>query len=195
VDHHVVMSAQEDAVGNIGSAALRPFVDVVGLGPGDGPVAAGEPASSIPGRERDALPCGEGSLGSSDVENLTALVELDGNATTLAEVALDGGDADRVELPVDPAKATALAQVAIGNVDLHHRVTRTEHGAIVHIGGDANQLDEGIDRDLVVAALVTNEFLRGRAGIGVDESGAAPRRERGIDGVDDMRRRLGIQQT
>jgi len=50
VEKYVVVSAEEDAIGQVGvSVVSGPLVDVVSLGPGSGPVAFGPPAAAVSG--------------------------------------------------------------------------------------------------------------------------------------------------
>ena len=60
VEEHVVSSAEEDSVGDVGFAGVAlPGVDVVGFAPGWWAVAVGEAASAVPNCESDALSFGE----------------------------------------------------------------------------------------------------------------------------------------
>src|SRR4029453_6034797 len=75
---HVVMSAQQYPVRDVGAAVIPfPLVDVMGLGPAGRAVRAGEPASAVAGREPDALAMGEQPLRSAYIDDLTVGVEFD----------------------------------------------------------------------------------------------------------------------
>lgn len=71
-------SAEQHAVGEVGAAAGCPRTHVLGFGPAGGSIAAGEDAAAVAVRQCHALPGGEESLLSPDVEHLAVTAEDDG---------------------------------------------------------------------------------------------------------------------
>ena len=69
VEEEVVVSAEEDSVGEVGASGVSyPVGDVVAFAPGGGPVAAGPHASAVAGGQGDALSCGVEAVFTSDVQ-------------------------------------------------------------------------------------------------------------------------------
>src|SRR5690606_5113504 len=97
VDEHMAVPAQEDAVGDIRSAAIRrPLIEVMCLGVRRWPVAARHSAPTVTDGERDALLRREESLFAADVERASRLIEGDRDDSTDAPLAVDEFTGDRL---------------------------------------------------------------------------------------------------
>jgi hypothetical protein len=168
VYEQVVVSAQEDSVGEVGAAAVAPGNDVMCLGPGGWPIAAGEQASAVSGGEADSLPGRVQPLFAADVDDSTGVVEGHGHDSGFAAVSFDGGDADGRGLPFEPASAGPAGQVALRD---QHANGGAPGGQDLGVGfaAEADQLDEGVQGDLLGGAVVAHQLVGRRTGSGIDE--------------------------
>ena len=108
VQHHVVLSAEEHAVGEVCLAVVaHPFVDVVCFAPFGWSLAVADDASAVSGGEGDALSSGEGALSASDIEGLTFEADRDGKYAVVARDSLGGSDGNRVGLALDACRSGA----------------------------------------------------------------------------------------
>jgi hypothetical protein len=72
VQQQVMVSAEENSVGNVGAAAVScPKLDVMGFRPGRRPLATGPTASAVSRCKCDALGAGVETLFASAVQRLT----------------------------------------------------------------------------------------------------------------------------
>ncbi len=155
-------------------AAVFPVLDVVGLSPGGGPVAAFEAAATVSFREGDALPLGEQPLLDADVDDAVALVEQDGHDAGFADLPFHGRDADRRGLSVD--RAGSGAPLEVGQRDAHDHLGpphRKDHPGL-DSRAEADELNEGVGRDLLDRPLIGAEGLGAVQLLRVDESRSAP---------------------
>src|SRR5690554_2657181 len=102
VEEHVVVSAQQDPVREVGVAVISgPLVDVVGFGPGGGPVTVWPPAPTVPGGQADALPSCVQALLPPEVDALPVGIEGDRDSPGLTQHSLDCFDRHRGGLSLD----------------------------------------------------------------------------------------------
>jgi hypothetical protein len=129
----MVVSAQENAVGDVGAALISlPVFDVVGFAPGGRSFAAGPPASAIAGRESHALRPAEEPAFAPKIERLPSVVRVavDGekNCAGGARVPLDGGYRHGVGLALDEAAARTLVE------RVYYRVLTGEATQTMNVG-------------------------------------------------------------
>jgi hypothetical protein len=153
VHEQVVMAAEEDAIVEVGVAGVAvPVVDVVCFCEGGWSFAVGEAASTIPRREADALAWGEEPLVPTDVDDLSVGVEEHWYDACLAGVSGRGGDGYGIRLSFEAGSAGATLEIAGGDVEPNRNSAGAEYGAGVGEGGDSDEVDEGIDGDLLKSA-------------------------------------------
>lgn len=119
VDEMMVVSAQQDEVGQCGDSPVGPGDDVVGVGPGRRSGAAGEPAAAITDGEGPAECGGDEAGAAANVEGLPYWVQDDAGDTGVAGDAPGGlgmGVPTPVELPsaAPIGKARMAARVVRG---------------------------------------------------------------------------------
>src|SRR5476651_2156622 len=154
----MVMLAKEHPLGEVGSAALYPGCDVVRLAPGGWPIAAGEEASTVSGREPDPLTRGEPPLLTAHVDRRAIGGEEHRHDPRLADMPLDGSDADRDRLSFESAAAGATCEVAFGDEHAHRRrVCGKHHG--VCLDAETHQLHEGVQSELLGGPLVAHKIF------------------------------------
>lgn len=165
VHRRVMLAAQEDEVIYAGRTAVGPEDDVVGVGPLQPTITAGEPAPAISQAKRFALGRGDGALGTSHVEGFGV-----------------GADDDPADLGVagQPAYGVTAQESAVGElarpagagldgleVGQYGEVRRlaTVRGQVAAVELAATQLYEGVRAALFGCALVVRP---GRSGQCVD---------------------------
>jgi hypothetical protein len=70
VDRAVVGPAQQDQVDQVGGAAVQPVDQMMGVTPGQGPLAVGEPTAPVAHRQGDPLGAGHDPAGPPDLQRL-----------------------------------------------------------------------------------------------------------------------------
>jgi hypothetical protein len=177
VEDEVVSSAKQDAVRNVRAAVVPgPLVDVVRFAPCGWPVAARGHAASIAGGHADALPFGEETLVTADVDALSVVVETEGDGSGVADVTVDGGDGYQVGVALKPAMPGSGRQVSTGNEDPHGRSPGAVHYGRVSVHGKADQADEAVGGDLLPCSRVSQEIFRRLHRFWMDEPGTATSR-------------------
>jgi hypothetical protein len=171
------MSAEQDSVLDIGVARIAlPVHDVVRFGEARWTFTVGEAASAVAGGEADALAWGEESLVTPDVDDLSVGVEENWDNACLARVPGCCGDGHCIRLSFEASFSRAAFEIGGCDVQPNRNPFRAEHCTRVGEGGDANEIDERVDRNLGDCARV--------GGRGVD-----------WQGVDSARARDGVSST
>ena len=181
----------------------RPLVDVMGLAPGGGAVAAEPAAPAVPGGQADALLRGVEALLPPQIDALTLRVEHDRDESGFADCPLDAFDGDRGILPFDatvpalarPARAVIAwcacgVQGVLGDQHPDGRAAGTEHtaGGGFRVGVDTDSQDRHhpVERQLLSGPRIRFDRLVTGFGRQVDHAGSAPPRggQAVVDAVD-----------
>jgi hypothetical protein len=144
--------------------------------PGWWPVTARNSTASVARRQSDPLPLGEEALFAADVEALAIVVESDRHHSGDAHIPLDGADAHRVRVALDPADPSALLEVAPGDQHPHGGLTSSDNGAGIRRDAEPDQLTQRIGLLLLDGARVVHDALRALLLRLVHESGTATTR-------------------
>jgi hypothetical protein len=170
VGEHVVVSAEQDAVVDVGAPAFGDRNDVVTLTPRDRPVASGEAAPSVAGGEGFALPGAEEALLDAEPEGLLGIVsEFDGQNAGVAHRAGGGLDGHGFGLVADERDPRAGGEVAGGDEHPHRVSFRAQDAVGVDLATDAHQADERVEGDLTGRPRVGGDRIGRSLGLGVDE--------------------------
>jgi len=109
------MSAEQDAVGQVGATAPTPGHDVMRLAPGWRAITAGEQASAVARSQADALTRREQPLVATDVDDPAGCVEGHVGRSGVAAMPLDGLDADLSRLPLETTRSGPAHPVSFGD--------------------------------------------------------------------------------
>jgi hypothetical protein len=145
----------------------------VHFAPGGWAIAVEKSTATVACGEGDSLPWVEQTLRAPDIDGLASRVEPDRDRAPIADLTLDGGDADRCVLALDLARAGATTQVVVGDKHANRGALGADdfrRGG----GADPDQLDEGIDGQLPGGAFVTDEAVRVVDGRRIDEAWPTP---------------------
>ena len=137
----MVVSAEEDAVIEICVAAVLPFLDVVGFTPGRWPITTRPKAATVTNREGSFLVCGEGALGTAQVEWDAVLVGDDLLAAIRADDPLRGASTDRGVYTFQPGLPVVILQVFYPGDDFHGRLTAGIDLVGVHPNAGGDEFD------------------------------------------------------
>jgi len=196
VHEQVVMSTEQHAIVDRCCAAAGPLEDVVGFAPTGRAFAAGPTASAISHSQCCALTGRKQALSAANIEYFAATVERDGQPAGIADHAARGLRSDRGGRAVDETDAGLGCEFACRDYDSDSGPDGAKRGRIASSNTDANQIDEGVEPNLVIGARVGRELFGSADLDGVDKPRATPARVgRVIARGDDCGGGLRVKQT
>ena len=149
VQEQVVVSAEQDAVSNIGTAVISiPVGDVMGFAPGGRTLAVTETAAAISCGEGDALRAGEHPLLSTHVEWLKSIVKNDLCGATGTRKALNGVDTDSLGLAFNVAGTATGSKRGEGDEHTNDGCPSAQQLTAVGFGTLTQQLEENVGGEL-----------------------------------------------
>ena len=130
VQDHVVASAKEYAVGDVGFAVvLLPVINMVRFSPGGGSVAVWPDTTAVTDPDADALFLGEESLFASDVDALPVIIESDAHRSGVTQVSLNGFPRHRVGVAFQMPVTGPIIKDRLGHDHTHGGSAATEYPA------------------------------------------------------------------
>ena len=170
VEQQVVVAAEQDAVGQVGVAAVSfPVHDVVGFGPGRWPVAAGGGASAPEDGEGFFLFAGEETLFAPEVDNMPIVGEDDPGDAGVAGQPPRGPDRHRGDLAPRCGRSRRRPETRLGGGQPQDRGAAAEQEAGVRVRPEFQELFEAVGGELFRGALIGEDLLRQGLPFRVDE--------------------------
>ena len=173
-----MVAAEQDEVGQGGGSAIRPVMDVVGVGPPVGSGAAGEGAPAVADVQGAADAGGDGAGGPADVQGFAGRSQDDGDEGRVTRQAAGGGRGQGVAGLGGGAPHPALAELGLqgvqgGGDDQLHADAAADAG--VGVGSQGDEVGERVPAAHLGGAGVLDAGagglvdLESGSGVGVDE--------------------------
>ena len=164
------------------------------LAPARRSIATGPAASCVANGERDPLGGAEGTGSATEVEHLAATTEYDWQQPRLASHASGCLGRHAMLDALDGGRTIHALEIARGDDNPHRWSHGTENRSVANRAGDAHEVDQGIQSQVVVGALIGDNGRRVSPRLRIDKPRpSSARAGRRIEGGDNDGRRLGVE--